>query len=156
MRGKQARLAATVLAGAMLVGLVAGLPAAAAPPPAGGAKAGLRIVGKADVRAMARDASAARLQAAATVAGPELRAPRPRKVSKADTSSPKLPVPNAANVPVLGRGGARGFDGISHADQRLANDGNQFSKEPPDGATCQARWEGRVSVPHREPPNPAP
>ena len=139
MRGKQTRLAATMLAVAMLVGLVAALPAAAAPPPAAAAKSGLKMMGKADVRAMARDASAEQLQAAPAVNGPELRAPRPRKVSKAAPAGvPRLPVPNAANVPILpGRGGARGFDGISHADQRLAFGGNQFSKEPPDGATCQ-------------------
>jgi hypothetical protein len=136
MSGKRARLAAWVLTVAVLVGLVGVAPAGAAPAPAAAGQ-GLRRVGTADVRALARDASAARLQAA-TVSGPELRAPRPRKASKADTSSPRLPVPNPANVPILpGRGGARGFDGISHADQRLAYDGNQYSKEPPDGATCQ-------------------
>lgn len=31
------------------------------------------------------------------------------------------------------------FDGLSHADQRNAAGGNQFSKEPPDGAICQGK-----------------
>lgn len=147
MRGNQTRLAVLLLAIAVLVGLLGVVPAGAAAQPAGGSASGLRLMGTADVRAMAASASAARLQATgATVNGPELRAPRPRKISKADTTSPRLPVPNAANVPVLaGRGGARGFDGISHADQRLANDGNQYSKEPPDGATCQGN-DGAVEM----------
>ena len=140
MRANKTVWSARVLAVAMVAGLLGAWPAGAAPQPAGGAKAGLRRMGTVDVRALAASASAARLQQAtgASVRGPELRAPRPRKAGKADTGSPKLAVPNAANVPILpGRGGARGFDGISHADQRLAYDGNQYSKEPPDGATCQ-------------------
>ena len=28
------------------------------------------------------------------------------------------------------------FDGINHRDQRFANNGNQFSVEPPDQALC--------------------
>src|SRR4051812_12436486 len=30
----------------------------------------------------------------------------------------------------------RGFDGLNHRDQRIANNGNQFSLEPPDQALC--------------------
>jgi hypothetical protein len=37
----------------------------------------------------------------------------------------------------MGAGAARAFDGVDHADERLADGGNQFSVEPPDGAICQ-------------------
>jgi hypothetical protein len=132
---KRTRLAAWSLVIAMAAALVVALPAGAAPPSGAGAAGGLRSLGKADVRALAGKASAARLQQV-PANGPEIRAPRAPKVSKAG-SGPRLPIPDAANVPVRpGRGGARGFDGISHADQRLAFGGNQFSKEPPDGAVC--------------------
>ncbi|HZS78532.1 MAG TPA: hypothetical protein VFA41_18115 [Ktedonobacteraceae bacterium] len=61
--------------------------------------------------------------------------------------SPKVVAGNPSNLPTTPpnpRGsnvttsnpGFRGFTGITHADQRLANGGNQFSLEPPDQALC--------------------
>jgi len=46
---------------------------------------------------------------------------------------PSSAVPRPAGAPVLGAGANfSGFPGISHLDQRLASNGNQFSLEPPD------------------------
>jgi hypothetical protein len=49
-----------------------------------------------------------------------------------------LPEPVAeSDVVVSFQGdGFEGFDGLSHVDQRLANNGNQFSLEPPDQGLC--------------------
>jgi hypothetical protein len=46
---------------------------------------------------------------------------------------PAANVPRPAGAAVIGAGANfTGFDGITHADQRLASNGNQFSLEPPD------------------------
>jgi hypothetical protein len=46
-----------------------------------------------------------------------------------------LPTPVVAGQPVVGPApGDTGFNGLDHADQRLADQGNQFSVEPPDQA----------------------
>jgi hypothetical protein len=46
-------------------------------------------------------------------------------------------IPNPFPNPVVNRNpGFFGFNGVSHADQRLANGGNQFSTEPPDQGLC--------------------
>ncbi len=50
-------------------------------------------------------------------------------------SSARVPaahVPKPAATAVLGPVPTFGFDGLTHADQRLASGGNQFSSEPPD------------------------
>ena len=133
MRGKRTRLAASLLVMAMLAAVYAAMPAAAAPPAASGSDAALRRLGTADVRTLAKNAKPPSLGKARA---PERSQGHAEEASKAG-SGPALAIPNPANVPILpGRGGARGFDGISHADQRLAFGGNQFSKEPPDGAVC--------------------
>ncbi len=44
---------------------------------------------------------------------------------------------NPASNPIVGgKRGQKGFDGLSHYDQRTASNGNQFSLEPPDQALC--------------------
>jgi hypothetical protein len=46
-----------------------------------------------------------------------------------------FPAPVVAGKPVVGPGpGDAGFNGLDHADQRLADSGNQFTVEPPDQA----------------------
>ena len=47
-----------------------------------------------------------------------------------------LPLPTPPNQPILQQQSAQGWNGISHLDQRLADNGNQFSLEPPDQALC--------------------
>jgi hypothetical protein len=45
--------------------------------------------------------------------------------------------PTPTGMSVVNGGGANGgFSGLTHADQRLADGGNQFSLEPPDQALC--------------------
>lgn len=56
----------------------------------------------------------------------------------------RLAVPSALQVPVVDGNpinndpgkNFKGWNGISHLDQRLANNGNQFSLEPPDQGLC--------------------
>ena len=52
--------------------------------------------------------------------------------------SPSGPVPSPANTPISSGQlpGFVGFDALNHRDQRLANNGNQFSLEPPDQGLC--------------------
>ena len=80
---------------------------------------------------------------------PELRPPRPRN-GEADEFNrprpgfkngkfPKKPL-DAPTVPSSALAGAEpnvlSVNGLTHRDQRLANNGNQFSLEPPDQALC--------------------
>jgi hypothetical protein len=51
-------------------------------------------------------------------------------ISSARVSSARVPRPN--DLQVSGAGAATGFNGLTHAEQRLADGGNQFSIEPPD------------------------
>ena len=54
-------------------------------------------------------------------------------------STPNLPTDpaQAKSSPVTSKNpGFRGFAGLNHFDQRFADNGNQFSLEPPDGAIC--------------------
>jgi len=44
--------------------------------------------------------------------------------------------PSPTNTAVTVDENANGWAGLNHADQRLANDGNQFSLEPPDQGLC--------------------
>jgi hypothetical protein len=64
----------------------------------------------------------------------------PRAAKAAKSKSTLLP-PSPAGTPVVSSpGGATGFNGLSHADQRLAGTGiyvnTQFSLEPPDQGLC--------------------
>ena len=66
----------------------------------------------------------------------------PASVNRSAASSPgPLPgTPNPVGLNVATRGNFTGFDGLDHADQRLAGTGiyanTQFSLEPPDQALC--------------------
>jgi hypothetical protein len=58
-----------------------------------------------------------------------------------NTANATLQTPSPAGTPVVGSpGAATGFNGLSHADQRLAGTGQyagtQFSLEPPDQGLC--------------------
>jgi len=103
----------------------------------------MSYLGTVDVRSLA---AAARQQKAttATTAGIDRRINLPareRPGSSSAAASADIRVGDPAGTPVV-RGVPKNvgvFDGLSHADQRNANNGNQFSKEPPDGAICQGR-----------------
>jgi hypothetical protein len=51
-------------------------------------------------------------------------------ISSARVSSAHVPRPSG--LAVAGAGAATGFNGLTHTEQRLADNGNQFSIEPPD------------------------
>lgn len=57
------------------------------------------------------------------------------RLAKGSVSPARVPadhVPRPADSTVLGLLTGAGFDGLTHRDQRLASNGNQFSSEPPD------------------------
>jgi hypothetical protein len=56
------------------------------------------------------------------------------------TPPPIVPAPSAASRPVnRSSGGSQSFVGLTGLQQRLADNGNQFSLEPPDQGLCAAR-----------------
>jgi hypothetical protein len=58
------------------------------------------------------------------------------KREAAGSGASSLPRPSPANRPLVSRENHRGWEGLDHADQRLAAGGNQFSLEPPDQGLC--------------------
>lgn len=68
--------------------------------------------------------------------GPEL--PNPKRPNAApDTRETPALTPNPTTTPLAGpERGMLSFAGLNHADSRFANNGNQFSNEPPDQALC--------------------
>ncbi len=66
-------------------------------------------------------------------AGPDIPAPK----SHAPSRVPAKNVPRVSGLPVTGASGvSTRIDGLTMKDQRLSNDGNSFSLEPPDQALC--------------------
>src|SRR5215472_8420129 len=66
--------------------------------------------------------------------GPEVDATFAR-LPKGSISPARVPaagVPTPADTAINGVVAGAGFDGLTHLDQRLASNGNQFSSEPPD------------------------
>lgn len=64
-----------------------------------------------------------------------------RSPQVANQNAKHIPLPTTAPSPTsqslaTSNPGAKGFMGLTHYDQRLANSGNQFSLEPPDQALC--------------------
>jgi hypothetical protein len=58
--------------------------------------------------------------------------------NRAAQQTPIGSLPSPSNTPIVSGqlSGFVGFDGLNHRDQRLANNGNQFSLEPPDQGLC--------------------
>jgi hypothetical protein len=84
-------------------------------------------------------AAAASPSASAGASGPEIRMPleQDREFDKQISGSMSPARVPAAHVPTpstlaVQSGAAGGFDGLTHLEQRLADNGNQFSLEPPD------------------------
>jgi hypothetical protein len=75
------------------------------------------------------------LFAAFRLAGAEVSRATPRLVPQASRPASRLLATTSSTVvkslALVSPKGATGFDGLSHRDQRLANNGNQFSTEPP-------------------------
>lgn len=134
-----------------MVALAAAPSGASAASAAGGSEfkpAGLSAVtalGSIDVRALA--ARAARATAIpVTAAGSatdaaRMELDRSRSEAKSpSTSAEAAVVGTPSNTPVVDAPGrVRAYDGLSAADSRLADNGNQFTNEPPDGAICEGQ-----------------
>jgi len=56
--------------------------------------------------------------------------------SNSPSRVPSSHVPRPATLPVAANPAAKAFEGLNLKDQRTANNGNQFSLEPPDQALC--------------------
>jgi hypothetical protein len=61
---------------------------------------------------------------------------RPRPPDDDPFPDEPLPPPRVRSSAVAGSDAEASVDGLNHRDQRLANNGNQFSLEPPDQALC--------------------
>ncbi len=124
-------IAAMCAAVAIVLGLLSA-PAYAAPDPSGGpaidaqqVRQGLEALGSRSLRDIAASHEGER--AVVLTAGPEFPGPkRPNAVP--DTRVAPAQAPNPAVTPVAGpEQGMLGFGGLTHADSRFANNGNQFS-----------------------------
>ena len=96
-------------------------------------------VGTTDVRAIAAKGSASRaLSGTRTPSANEFGAwiSEGKKEEAAGSGSSTLPRPSPRNRSLVSRENHRGWEGLDHADQRLAAGGNQFSLEPPDQGLC--------------------
>jgi hypothetical protein len=141
--GRHVRARAASLILAMVVGVVMAL-AAAAPVTAGGAAArhgrlthlqayGTTSLSRATRPARAPVAPSFPLEFAPAEEGLE-------HDLKAVAAGGLLGVPSAPSFSVTkANPNAHGFDGLSHFDSRNADNGNQFSLEPPDQGLCVAR-----------------
>ena len=116
-------------------------PALAAPDPSNGpaidaqqVRQGLTPMGSGSLREIA--AGHAGERAVVLTEGPEIPGPkRPNAIP--DTRVSPEAAPNPGVTPVAGpEGGMLGFGALTHPDSRFANNGNQFSGEPPDQALC--------------------
>lgn len=96
----------------------------------------LRLVGTTNLAAVAR--ASQRAATTAKASGPEIGRTVDRAIPRPGASSPPtVPAPRPSGSSVTGPArGFFGFHGLTHADQRLADNGNQFSLEPPDQGLC--------------------
>jgi hypothetical protein len=126
-----ALVVALVLAGGLLGTVVAG----AAPPqqpPATGEGPVAERVGTTDVRTIAAKGP----RVAGTARTPHEFSAEAKEKGEGSGSTSSLPRPSPANRSLVSRENHRGWEGLDHADQRLAAGGNQFSLEPPDQGLC--------------------
>jgi len=94
----------------------------------------LESIGSTSLRAIA--ASHAGERAVVLTNGPEIPNPK-RPNAVADLRVSPAATPNPGTTPVAGReAGSLTFQALTHTDSRFANNGNQFSGEPPDQALC--------------------
>ncbi len=94
----------------------------------------LESIGSTSLRAIA--ASHAGERAVVLTNGPEI--PNPKRLNAVpDLRVSPAATPNPGTTPVAGReAGSLTFQALTHTDSRFANNGNQFSGEPPDQALC--------------------
>ena len=123
---------AVILAGGLLGTVAAG---AAAPPQPTATSDGpvAERVGMTDVRAIT--AKGPRVLSNARTPN-EFSPEAKEEKGEGSGSTSSLPRPSPANRSLVSRENHRGWEGLDHADQRLAAGGNQFSLEPPDQGLC--------------------
>jgi hypothetical protein len=145
---------AVMLAGGLLGTVAAG---AAAPQPAATGDGPIaERVGMTDVRAIGGKGP----QVLSNARTPNETAPGAKEEEKGEGSgsTSSLPRPSPANRSLVSRENHRGWEGLDHADQRLAAGGNQFSLEPPTRAFAWAvrartapssgrRWSSQSTTP---------
>lgn len=95
----------------------------------------VQYMGQSNVTTLAASATQAPITSANRYAPGETRAFGPDSV-RGISSQVTPALGNPAPLPVDSTSAAQAFDGIDHADNRLASNGNQFSGEPPDGDIC--------------------
>ena len=124
---------AVILAGGLLGTVAAGAAAPQQPAATSDGPVAERI-GTTDVRAITAKGPPV-LSNART---PNETAPGAKEEEKGEGSgsTSSLPRPSPANRSLVSRENHRGWEGLDHADQRLAAGGNQFSLEPPDQGLC--------------------
>jgi hypothetical protein len=100
----------------------------------------LHYRGQTDLGALSRRQKAAISPQAVNVGATEIRQEPEAEGAGALTPPPATPAPSATSRPVIrSQGGGLSFVGITGLQQRLADNGNQFSLEPPDQGLCAAR-----------------
>jgi hypothetical protein len=100
----------------------------------------LRYLGQSNLAAMSRKQAAGVSPQALVAGASEIRQEPEVEGAGTLTPPPPRPAPNAANRAVIrSSGGSQNFVGITGLQQRLADNGNQFSLEPPDQGLCAAK-----------------
>ena len=104
-------------------------------------EAKIKLSGSETLRSIA-PAKAARTRSLATEFAPNIE----KGGEESQSPSTNLPAPRPANTPIVITQAKEGFQGLNHADQRLAGNGNQFSLEPPDQGLCVGQSAGITYV----------
>ena len=141
------RCSTLVVALSTFVMVVAGAPTGIARPAGSDARPqlanrSLSFKGTVNIRRLgAQQRLASRSSVRATASG--LRSPRQLRRPLTRGAASMTAGPSVANSTIVqGSGGAQSLDGLTASDQRLADNGNQFTFEPPDGATCEGNGVG--------------
>jgi hypothetical protein len=143
---RRSRFFAVIVAFAMFAAFMAIAQSGLAKPKQGSRAqpgASVKLQRTVNLRQLATQARSASPNSPAATA-PGMRAPRElERPLTGGARAAQAPSAVTNSTVVRGRGGAQSFDGLDAADQRLADNGNQFTLEPSDGALCQG---GGVAV----------
>ncbi|HEV7192299.1 MAG TPA: hypothetical protein VGN35_03760 [Jatrophihabitantaceae bacterium] len=130
--------AVTLAAAPQSTGAATSAPATSAGSGATSSPLNIQYLGQSNVTALAKLAHQASVSSAA---GPSERhaAVRTANPTHGISAQAAAQLGNPTPLPVDANGAAQAFDGIDHADSRLADNGNAFSGEPPDGDICAGK-----------------
>jgi hypothetical protein len=96
----------------------------------------IQYLGQSNVTALAKAARSASLSSATGRSARDAKVFAPHSIKSGNSRAAALALGNPTPLPIDTTGTAQAFDGIDHADSRLADNGNAFSGEPPDGDIC--------------------